>query len=68
MKGAVIMPNTDADFVKVKHWLISKDKCYKTLFVEVENGEHRPLMMCDMSLFDRLLFHLTFGRGSVVFK
>lgn len=68
MKGAVIMPRTDEDFVRVKHYLISRGQIFKTIFVDTGAGDRRPLVMTDMSLYDRLLFYLNFGNGSVVFK
>jgi len=60
-KGIMIVTD-DKTFVKAKHWMISRGKTYKVVYIPVSESEKQPVIMSEFSLLDRVLYRLTFGR------
>lgn len=60
-KGIMIVTD-DKTFVKAKHWMISRGKTYKVVYIPVNESEKQPVIMSEFSLLDRVLYRLTFGR------
>lgn len=59
-QGVLIMPQTDESMVCTKHWLISKNKEYRLVYVASASGERYPVFFVNMGLYDRIIFRLTF--------
>lgn len=62
-KGIMIMTD-DSNFIKAKHYLISRGKTYKVVYIPVNQEEKQPVIMTEMDLIDRILYKLTFGLKS----
>ena len=62
-KGIMIMTD-DNNFIKAKHYLISRGKTYKVVYIPVNQEEKQPVIMTEMDLIDRILYKLTFGLKS----
>ena len=62
-KGIMIVTD-DKTFIKAKHWMISRGKTYKVVYIPVNEDEKQPVIMSEFSLLDRVLYRLTFGRKS----
>lgn len=60
-KGIMIVTD-DKTFIKAKHWMISRGKTYKVVYIPVSESEKQPVIMSEFSLLDRVLYRLTFGR------
>lgn len=60
-RGVLIMTESDAEMIKAKHWMVSRDITYKTFYIPVTIDEKKPVIMAEMTLIDKLLFRLTFG-------
>ena len=60
-KGIMIVTD-DKTFIKAKHWMISRGKTYKVVYIPVNESEKQPVIMSEFSLLDRVLYRLTFGR------
>ena len=60
-KGIMIVTD-DKTFVQAKHWMISRGKTYKVVYIPVSEDEKQPVIMSEFSLLDRVLYRLTFGR------
>lgn len=60
-KGIMIVAD-DKTFIKAKHWMISRGKTYKVVYIPVSESEKQPVIMSEFSLLDRVLYRLTFGR------
>lgn len=62
-KGIMIMTD-DSNFIKAKHYLISRGINYKVAYIPVNQKEKQPVIMTEMDLIDRILYKLTFGLKS----
>ena len=60
-KGIMIVTD-DKTFIKAKHWMISRGKTYKVVYIPVNEGEKQPVIMSEFNMLDRVLYRLTFGR------
>ena len=63
-KGTIIVPRSDADMIRIKHWLIARKITYliKYFPTTMSNGEY--MIMANMSLVDRILYKLTFNSNT----
>lgn len=61
-KGIMVVTTDDKTFIKAKHWMISRGKTYKVVYIPVNEDEKQPVIMSEFSLLDRVLYRLTFGR------
>lgn len=62
VKGVLIMPDTMDEVIKAKHWLISRNKDYKVVYLPIDISKKQPVVMTEFDLVDRILFRLTFSR------
>lgn len=63
-KGVLIVTDNDAKMIRSKHWLVSRGITYKTFYLPIDQTEKQPVIMATMTLIDRLLYRLTFGKTS----
>ncbi len=59
--GVIFTPNSEQDMIKIQHWLISRDVKYVTRRIESTRSKDDQIIMCNLSLKDRLLYTLSFG-------
>ena len=64
LRGVLIMPETDSEMIKAKHWLVSRDKTYKVIYLPITVEKKVPVIMTEFNWVDRLLYWLTFGHRS----
>ena len=62
VKGVLIMPDTMDEVIKAKHWLISRNKDYKVVYLPIDISKKQSVIMTEFDLVDRILFRLTFSR------
>ena len=60
-KGILVMPESDVEMIRAKHWMVSRNITYRMVYIPVTNNERQPVLMATMDLVDRILFRLTFG-------
>ncbi len=64
-KTVLIVPDNDILFTRTKFWLISRGKQSRTIYIPLEDEEEKqPVIVVNLTLFDRLLYSLTFKRGA----
>lgn len=62
VKGVLIMLETTDEIIKAKHWLISRNKDYKVVYLPIDISKKQSVIMTEFDLVDRILFRLTFSR------
>lgn len=60
MKGIMIMPETTDNLIRVKHWLMSRDKEWNEIHINDTQGKAQPVLMCEFNWVDRVLYRLSF--------
>jgi len=62
-KNTLIFPRTDADLIKAKHFLVSRNRPYQTVYIPVMDGSGRkePMIMTEMDLIERGVYRFVFG-------
>ena len=63
-RGVLIVTDNDAKMIRSKHWLVSRGITYKTFYLPIDQTERPPVIMATLTLIDRLLYRLTFGKTS----
>jgi len=63
-KATLIAPVNYDEMVRVKHFLISRNKSFRTIHVPVSEEESLPLIMTDMDILEKVVFRLTFKTKS----
>ena len=64
VRGVLIMPESDKEMIKAKHWLVSREKTYKMVYIPITVEKRQPVIMTEFSLIDKVLYRLTFGHKS----
>lgn len=64
VKGVLIMPESDADMIRAKHWLVARNKTFKTVYIPITINSKAPVIMTEFTWTDKILYKLTFGHRS----
>ena len=57
--GVLIIPEGDADYVRAKHWLVARNKAFRTIYIRSDHEQ--PVILVNLTRTDKLLYYLTFG-------
>ena len=60
-KGIMIMPATTDHLIRVKHFLMSRDKEWNEIHINDAQGKAQPVLMCEFNWADRILYKLSFS-------
>lgn len=61
-RGVLVVTDNDAKMIRSKHWMVSRNITYRTYYLPITVDEKKPVIMAEMTLTDRLLYRLTFGK------
>ena len=64
VRATLIMPESDAEMIRAKHWLVARNKTFKMIYIPITINSKAPVIMTEFSFTDRLLYKLTFGHRS----
>ena len=63
-KATMIVPVNYDELVKAKHFLISRNKSFRTIHVPVGEEEKMPLILTEMDILERTAFKVLFRAKS----
>ena len=64
VKGVLIMPETDVELIRAKHWLVARTKTFKMVYIPITIEKKAPVIMTEFTWTDKILYQLTFGHHS----
>lgn len=64
VKGVLIMPETDVELIRAKHWLVARNKTFKMVYIPITVERKAPVIMTEFTWVDKVLYKLTFGHHS----
>lgn len=64
VKGVLIMPETDVELIRAKHWLVARNKTFKMIYIPITINSKAPVIMTEFTWTDKILYKLTFGHRS----
>lgn len=59
-RGIMIVAD-DKTFVRSQHYLVSKGMKFKVVYIPVTDTEKQPVIMTEMTWWDRLMYRLNFS-------
>lgn len=61
LTGVLIMPENDSEMIRAKHWLLSRNKTYKMVYLPITVDKKAPVIMTEFTWVDKILYKLTFS-------
>lgn len=62
--GVLIMPETDVELIRAKHWLVARNKTFKMVYIPITVERKATVIMTEFTWTDKILYRLTFGHRS----
>lgn len=62
--GVLIMPETDVELIRAKHWLVARNKTFRMVYIPITVEKKAPVIMTEFTWTDKILYKLTFGHHS----
>ena len=60
-KATFIVPEGYDELIKVKHFLMSRDRSYRTVHVKISEEESYPMIMTELDFWEKMFFKISFG-------
>ena len=59
-KATLIAPENYDELIKAKHFLVSRNKSYKTINVPISPDESVPMIVTEMDILEKMVFKMLF--------
>lgn len=61
-KNTLIFPRTDLELIRAKHFLVSRNRPYQTVYIPIKDGsgEKAPMIITELDLLEKSIYRLAY--------